>query len=449
VQEGELTARGSSGVLDDGSSPTERTVYRIASMTKSFSAATTLLLRDEGVLRLDDPLGSYAPELAGLRSPTDDAPEIRVRDLLCMTSGLVTDDAWADRHLDLTDDEFDRLIEDGLVFAEPTGNAFEYSNFGFALLGRVVHRATGRRLQAITSDRILRPLGMDDTTWVRPGHDAWARPKRWSDDGWADEVNTPGDGLIAPMGGIWSTVADLAIWVAWLADAFPARDDADGDEDDGPLQRASRREMQTPQRYVGMRTLRGVRMATSYGFGLRLLDEPEHGFVVTHSGGFPGYGSNMRWTPGGDVGVIALANVTYAPMTELAARIHDQVAVLPASATPRRGATDLDRIAHRLVDVLDRWGRVEPIAADELDGLFADNVGPDDAFDRRARSALAHGGLTLDEVVAINDARAQAVCTSSRGSRVTVTFALAPTRPLRVQEYELAGEDGGDSGDGP
>jgi len=442
VRHGQVVATGSSGRLDDDTSPTEHTVYRIASMTKSFSAAATLVLRDDGVLRLDDPLGAYAPELAGLRSPTSDAAEVTVRDLLCMTSGLVTDDAWADRHLDLTDAEFDRIIADGLVFAEPTGNAFEYSNFGFALLGRVVHRATGQRIQDVISERLLRPLGMHDSSWVRPAHDGWARPKRWLDDGWIGEIDTPGDGLIAPMGGIWTTVADLASWTSWLAAAFPARDDADDDPDDGPLRRASRREMQTPQRYVGMRTLRGARMSTSYGYGLRILDEPERGVVITHSGGFPGYGSNMRWTPGGEVGVIALANVTYAPMTEIAARIHDHVATQWTGAVRRRLTPELAETAERLVDLLDRWGRVGHVDDDELGDLFADNVEPDDAVDRRARNALAHGGLTLDEVVPINDARGKALCTSAHGSQVTVTFSLGPTRPVRVQEYELDVADG-------
>ena len=88
-------------------------------MTKSFSAAATLWLRDAGVLRLDDPIGVYAPELAQLRSPTSDAPPITVRDLLSMTSGLATDDPWADRHLDLTDDGFDAIIAESPVFRGP------------------------------------------------------------------------------------------------------------------------------------------------------------------------------------------------------------------------------------------------------------------------------------------------------------------------------------------
>ncbi|MFP5489518.1 MAG: serine hydrolase domain-containing protein, partial [Acidimicrobiia bacterium] len=103
IQDGRLVGHGSTGVVG-ARPPDERTVYRIASMTKSFSAAATLLLRDEGALGLEDPIGRHAPELAHLRSPTSDAPAITIRDLLTMGSGLAGDDPWADRHLDLTDD---------------------------------------------------------------------------------------------------------------------------------------------------------------------------------------------------------------------------------------------------------------------------------------------------------------------------------------------------------
>ena len=134
---------------------TDRAASRLFVSSFAISlAAATLLLRDEGRLALDAPIADLAPELAGVRGPTDDAAPITIRDLLCMSSGLVTDDAWADRHLDLTDDEFDRIVADGLVFAQPTGACHEYSNFGFALLGRVIHRATGTRLRAFCGSRM-------------------------------------------------------------------------------------------------------------------------------------------------------------------------------------------------------------------------------------------------------------------------------------------------------
>jgi CubicO group peptidase (beta-lactamase class C family) len=405
-------------------------VYRIASMTKSFSAAATLWLRDAGVLRLDDAIAGHAPELEALRSPTSDAPAVTIRDLLSMTSGLASDDPWADRHLDLTDAEFDAIIEHGAVFAVATGIEFEYSNFGFAVLGRVVQRASGRLLQDVVTDELLEPLGLTETTWVQPDHGEWAPPLDWVDGRYVDELPPLGDGLIAPMGGIWTTVADLGRWVSWLDDAFPPRDGAD----EGPLSRASRREMQTIQRYVGQRTLRDVRAPTGYGYGLRVLDEPELGTVISHSGGLPGYGSNMRWLRGRRTGAIALSNVTYAPMTELTALILDRVAEQGFVPDPPAPVSEhLDHLAHRLVDLINDWDD------DVADALFADNAALDSSYARRG--AAAHTltddhQLTLDEVEIESGSAATIRCSAATGRAVTVTFSIAPLLPPRIQDYD-------------
>jgi CubicO group peptidase (beta-lactamase class C family) len=434
VHDGSLLVSGSHGSLG-GRAVTARTVYRIASMTKSFSAAATLWLRDAGVLRLDDAIGRYAPELSGLRSGTRDAPDVTVRDLLAMTSGLATDDAWADRHLDLTDEEFDSIVAAGPVFAVPTGIEFHYSNLGFAVLGRVVRRASGRRIQDVISQELLGPLGMHDTTWVIPDHDDWAPPMAVVDGEWVDELPPLDDGLIAPMGGIWTTVADLARWVAWLDDGFPARD---GD-DPGPLRRASRREMQTIQRYVGTRTLREVTSPTGYGYGLRILDEPILGRVVTHSGGLPGYGSNMRWLQGRGCGVIALANSTYAPMTELTARILDLVHDQGFGAATEIAVPDeLQTIAERLVALLNS---VDPWDAASADRVLADNVAHDLSLERRRAQVAtivdASGHLTIERFEHVNHADTTVHLVAANGDHLTLTFTVAPVRPLRVQEYDL------------
>ena len=426
------------GVVIDGSlattgavgDVTDQTVYRIASMTKSFAAAATLLLRDEGALRLDDPVVAHAPELESL-AHGDPAP-ITVRDLLTMTSGLPTDDHWADRHLDLTDDEFDRIISDGTLFAHSTGDAWEYSNFGYALLGRVVHRATGQRIQDVISERLLTPLAMTNTTWVQPDHDDWARPMRWQDDQHLDELPPLGDGLIAPMGGIWTNVADLATWVTWLDDAFPARTGGD----DGPLRRSSRRAMQSPHRYVGQRTNRGVQVPGSYGFGIQVVDDPKLGTMVAHSGGLPGYGSNMRWLPGRRIGAIALANVTYAPMSELTALILDELdeqGFVAAEATPTSPA--IADIAPRLIALLNDWD--DGVAA----GLCTQSLVLDDDFDRRRiraeRLSSQVGRLTIISIEPATGAQATVRCEGAAGSAVAVTFLLAPPSPPRIQSYSV------------
>ena len=422
VREGILAVAGAVGDVD------EYTVYRIASMTKSFSAAAALSLRDEGVFQLDDPIGRLVPELDSLRSPTADAPAMTIRDLLAMTSGLVTDDAWADRHLDLTDAQFDAIVAAGPVFAEPTGTAYEYSNFGYAVLGRLVHRLTGRRIQQHITDRLIEPLGMARTTWVMPSVGQWARPMRRLDDGFADELPPLGDGLIAPMGGLWTTVADLATWISWLDDAFPARDDPD----DGPLCRASRRELQTSQQHAGLRTYGDRQYQSSYCLGLRSLHTAERGPIISHSGGLPGYGSNMSWRPGRRLGVIALSNATYAPMTELGIHLLEIVSdQLGAAAWVRPVPTPLAAAAHNLVRLFAAWD--DAVA----DRLFADNVEPDDSWARRRAVVEPLGPLTIVSLVAVNDARATVTCVGSDERQVNIAFSLSPDDAATIQEYEI------------
>jgi CubicO group peptidase (beta-lactamase class C family) len=426
VRNGRLDITGAIGDVD------EHTVYRVASMTKSFSAAATLSLRDDGAFQLDDPIGRLVPELAPLRSPTTDAPAITIRDLLAMTSGLVADDAWADRHLDLTDQQFDAIVAAGPVFAEPTGTTYEYSNFGYAVLGRVIHRLTGRRIQQHISDRLIEPLGMTRTSWVMPPHDQWARPMRWLDDRFHDELPPLGDGLIAPMGGLWTTVADLATWISWLDDAFPARDDPDG----GPLCRASRREMQASHQHVGVRTLGERHYQASYCLGLRGLHTAGRGQIISHSGGLPGYGSNMSWRLGRRLGVIALSNATYAPMTELGIRLLETVSdQLGMAASVRPVPAPLAVAAHHLVTLLNAW---DPATADRL---FTDNVRLDGSWDRRQAALEPIRPLTIQSLVAVNDARATVTCVSRDARQVTITFSLSPDDVAAIQEYEITSNE--------
>jgi serine-type D-Ala-D-Ala carboxypeptidase/endopeptidase len=398
IRDGELVTDGAIGALraeDDDATPDADSAFRIASMTKSFTGAALMSLVAEGRIRLDEPVATYAPELAHWRGPTTDGPPLTVRHLASMESGLPTDDPWADRHLDLTDDQMDELIATGASFAWTPGTHFEYSNLGWGLIGRVLRRVTGSTPQLLVTERFLEPLGMTRTTWVRPLGDNVAEPHRWQDDRWTEEPEPLGDGTIAPMGGLWSTVADLARWVAFFCDADPPRDDPD----DGPLPRWARREMQQSRRLDEIDRVRprpnGVSrsIAFGYGIGLGVRLDPRLGTVIAHSGGLPGYGSHMRWLPDRNVGIVALSNVTYGDMTAACAEAIDVLADLdalpPARSVPP--AAPLRAAAERAVDLANRWNE------DAARALFADNVERDDDLARRrdeARAAVArHGEL--------------------------------------------------------
>src|SRR5262249_31917159 len=139
---------------------TADSLFRIASMTKVFTALTLLKLRDDGVVRLDALAEDYVPELKGWKYPTADSPRIRVRDLLTHTGGLVTDDPWGVRQTPLPENDFTRLLKTGVPFTRAPGIAYEYSNFGYALLGRIITNAGKRTYAEAVQETLLRPLGM-------------------------------------------------------------------------------------------------------------------------------------------------------------------------------------------------------------------------------------------------------------------------------------------------
>jgi CubicO group peptidase (beta-lactamase class C family) len=430
------------GVMLDGelalSSPNTTKVFRIASMTKSFTAATVLRLRDDGLLGLDEPVA----EMSAVRS-TADSPAITLRHLLSMQSGITSDDPWGDRHLDIGTDEFDALLAARLLFALPTGTGFEYSNLGYGVIGRVIERVTGERPQDVIDRVLIRPLGLDRTTWTQPDHDDWAQPFRVEDgQAVADDCPPLGDGALAPMGGLWSTVEDLVRVMAWFDDAFPARDTAD----DGPVSRASRREQQQVQRAVAVARTEATGEGLDhvpervdgggYGFGMQVIHDQRFGPIAGHSGGLPGYGSNMRWLPGRRTGAVALANSTYAPMRLLTRRmleVLDDHGLVPPVVVPVN--PDLERAADALLALINDW------SDEAADKLFADNVGLDESYERRARKAAevmdTHGLLTRQRIEAAYATDATLTATAADGTEVRIWLALSPVTPPRVQEYEI------------
>jgi CubicO group peptidase (beta-lactamase class C family) len=316
----------STGPAGDGPVPDADTVFRIASMTKSFTATLLMLLRDRGLLRLDDPAGRYVPELTGLSSPSADCPPISIRHLMTMTAGFTTDDPWGDRQQGLDPAEFSRLLASGAVRPGwAPGTRFEYSNLGYAILGKVIESVCGTGYPDAIRAHVLGPLGLNQTGYeadeVDP--DRLARGYQRHDGAWLELAPDP-CGAFAPMGGIFSCVRDLAAWVAGFADAFPARSGSEPGAH--PLSRASRREMQLGQVAIdsggdGVAARFSGPAAMTYGLGLFAEDDARFGLIVQHSGGYPGYGSQMRWHPATGLGAIVLGNSTYARAGSLAGEL--------------------------------------------------------------------------------------------------------------------------------
>lgn len=441
VHRGRLVHEGARG-LDriGGSVPTSRSVFRIASMSKSFVAATVLSLRDEGRLALDAPVAAYVPELVGLRGPTSDSPAVTVRDLLTMAPGWVTDDPWADRLESMQPDDYTRLLAGGFTFDRAPGTAFEYSNLGYTVLGRVITNVAGVPFQEAVRSRMLDPLGLTSTGFRLSDvpSDLLADGHFRLDDAWHVEPASE-TGEFAALGGLFSTVEDLAVWVGVLCGAFPARDDADPGV---PLVRASIREMQQMHRYIG--TVRGVMgdprlpgEAAAYGFGLMVVDNARHGTFVMHGGGYPGYGTHMVWHPASGYGVIGLANARYAgPYRATAVALAALLDALDEPASVVVPSPAMQRVAPRVDALVESW---DDALADEL---FASNVDADLPRDRRRADVVAAveavGGLVgpaSDHHAAV-PSRLSWWRPGVRG-RVRVEAWLTPEAEPRVQRLDV------------
>ena len=379
IRDGVLAHEGGVGTIRDGleRAPDADSVFRIASMTKSFTAATILLLRDEGRLRLDDPVGDHVRELGAWVPPMTDAGRVTIRELLTMSAGLATDDPWGDRQQGLALDRFAELLAAGPAFTWPPGTTFEYSNLGYGMLGRVITNVAGAEYREVVEARLLRPLAMtssayraEDVPEERLVHGYVRRGERLVREG------TDPYGALASMGGVFSTVRDLATWVTGFLDSFPARSDPEGPH---PLRRASRREMQQVQRSFGAEVRAGAPdlpaevVAGGYGFGLVAYDDPDLGTTISHSGGYPGFGSNMCWHPATGLGIVVLGNLRYAPVTGPAGAA--LAGLVRAGDAPRRSV--------RPAPVVERYRKI-------VEGLIA-------AWDDTAADAAFAMNMDLDE----------------------------------------------------
>ncbi|HEX5017327.1 MAG TPA: serine hydrolase domain-containing protein [Actinomycetes bacterium] len=368
IVDGDLVHTAACGVsqIDTTDAPGPHRAFRIASMTKSFTATTVLSLRDAGLLSLDTPVVDLVPELAAGGPPTE---EITVRHLLTMGGGFLTDDPWGDRQQDLEIDAFRALLTKGVRPHLPPGDLFEYSNMGYALLGLVISAVSDLPYTEAVRQRVLEPLGLRATGFdpmaLEAEDVATGYVRRTA--GWQEEP-IAASGAFSPMGGLLSTVADLARWVGFFSS---------DDDDDRVIRPLSRREMQRTQRLVGASASRDEGAPpTVVGYGFGLFEEfTPWGRTVFHSGGYPGFGSHMRWHPASGIGIVALANGTYAPMgTVAAAALADVVKQTGAPTTPP--ATQIAGLDAAEAAVR-RW-----LAADDRDGpegealrtLWADNV---------------------------------------------------------------------------
>jgi CubicO group peptidase (beta-lactamase class C family) len=316
VIDGELAyAKGFGTVSLEGKAvPDADTVYRIGSITKSFTGLALIGLRDEGALGLDDPLVKWIPEAAGLVYPSRDAAPITLRQLLSHTSGLPRMGPFEAEKGPTEDIVVKSLAK--LPLESAPGERFSYSNLGFGLLGIVASHAGRAPLHDVIGKRVIKPAGMTSTFWTRedvpagrlaPAYDpAPTRPVPAKDHARL--------GAMEGAGAIYSTVRDMARYVALQLAAYPAR----SDRDDGPIRRASVREAHSTgvAGRAGVTIVPGAKRGEpavdlssgSYGFGFGREQNCAVSDLVRHGGAIESYRAEMMLAPSRGVGIVLLTN---------------------------------------------------------------------------------------------------------------------------------------------
>jgi CubicO group peptidase (beta-lactamase class C family)/microsomal dipeptidase-like Zn-dependent dipeptidase len=201
--------------LEQNTPATPQTNYRLASVTKQFTAAAILLLAEDGKLKLDDPVRQWLPTLPEVTQP------VTIRHLLSHTGGLIDyEDSVADDAPQVHDADVLAILEkQNRVYFAP-GTNYRYSNSGYSLLSLIVAKASGQPFAAFLHDRIFAPLGMRNTVAFEDGIStvsSRAFGYSMSGDHWTrtDQSSTS---AVLGDGGIYSSIDDLARWDAALYD---------------------------------------------------------------------------------------------------------------------------------------------------------------------------------------------------------------------------------------
>jgi CubicO group peptidase (beta-lactamase class C family) len=444
VLDGKLVYSGGGGYTDINKKipATAKSMFRIASMSKSFTAMAILKLRDEGKLKLDDPVYIYIPEMKGQKL-TSDAPEITIKNLLTHSAGFPEDNPWGDRQLADTDADLIALIKKGISFSNDPGLTYEYSNLGFAMLGYIIKKVTGIPYSEYIAKNIWKPIGMVQAEWEYtkvPANDL-AHGYRWINDAWKEETLLH-DGIYGAMGGLITSVESFSKYVALHQSAWPPSNAAET----GPVKRSSIREMHQPWRFASLNANykypggRACAQAAAYAYGLRWTKDCEARETIGHSGGLPGFGSNWAIATEYGLGVIYFANATYASASLPNVMVMDTL-IRMAQLKPRQlpPSNILTQRRNELVNLLPDFANATG------SGIFAENFFSDyftDVMKKEANAAFAKAGriLKVRDVVPENQLRGSFIMEGEKAN-VWVSFTLTPENPALIQEYHIRSMD--------
>lgn len=439
VLDGKIIYQNNSGIVNHKTNKMadNQSVYRIASMSKSFASVAILQLRDAGKLKLDDPAWKYIPELKGQKYSAD-SPEITVRHLLTHAAGFPEDNPWGDRQLGISEATMLKMFKKGISFSNEPGIAYEYSNMGFAMLGYIIKQVSGQSYQSYIINNIWKPLGMNNTFWdyKKVPDNQLVLGYRWLREQYIEQP-IEGDGAYGIMGGVLTSIEDFAKYMALHQAAYQV-----ASPKSGILKKSSLKEMHFPWNFNSLSN-RGYTGAGEpctnvafYGYGLRIDKNCNQITSVGHSGGLPGFGSDWKILPNYGLGIVTFTNGTYGG----AALMNNQIlpfivekAGLSPNAFPV--STILKQRQNELVALLPSWQNAEK------SGIFAENFFLDyfpDLLKAEAEGIFEKAGKIkkVHEIVAENALRGKFLMEGEKGN-IEVSFTMSPENPPLIQAYSI------------
>ena len=267
--------------LENHVAATPSTNYRLASVTKQFTAASILLLREDGKLSLDDPIRKWLPSLPSVLDA------VTIQHLLTHTSGIIDYEDVIPKGTtkQVHDADVLHLLESQDSTYFKPGSKYQYSNSGYSLLSLIVEKASGKTFATFLRDRIFAPLGMNNTVAYEEGistisNRAFGYTRR--DSAWTRRDQSLTSAVLGD-GGIYSSIDDMAKWDAALYDSRLLSDE-------------SRRLAFTPHTDTDKPDIK-------YGFGWRVTGE-----TLWHSGETSGFRNVIVRNPTRHLTVVILTN---------------------------------------------------------------------------------------------------------------------------------------------